>query len=451
MRRGAAIICLFLLTWLLSGCAASPQEKSVVIWVTGGLRGDFLPQGEYGQPQAGGLSKIARALELYRQPNDLLVDLGRFRYPAGISGENRRWRIRANGFLKAMTRLRYDAINVSVMDLPPWPPELAEQAKGFDLPLISENICKDSLIFQDQILLRQDSNRVRFLGITGAEGEFGHWIDQEAIPSDGDEDPSDLTILLTDAPEAELERLAEGVDLILWLNRGEPVAKEIGGVLTLGLGDQGNCLGRVEISPAGMAKPHLSRSDVTGWSDGKPYRHHPAREALLVKLPFWRGKPELRAYLWQIPEELSPEKHAEAQRRQTGQEADQYSDLEDVHRGTPTDYSGSKRCLDCHLTDHSKDLARLHLRETSFEVRDYAVYERCLPCHSTGFDDPAGFLLPWERPDLLHVGCEVCHGGSYQHALRGNSPYPPNPEAETCDGCHREAAWPVGHPQELGR
>jgi len=159
----------------------------------------------------------------------------------------------------------------------------------------------------------------------------------------------------------------------------------------------------------------------------------------------------MHAYLWQIPEELSPEKHAEAQRRQTGQEADQYSDLEEVHRGTPSDYAGSRRCLDCHPPAHSKDLAQLHLREMSPALRNYAVYERCLPCHATGFEDPAGFLLPWERPDLLQVGCEACHGGSYNHALKGDPLYPPKPNAEACDGCHREAAWPLGHPAKLTR
>ncbi len=449
-------LCTLVLALLLAGCEQGTDHGRIVIWVTGGLHGDFLPHGDcdYGEPQAGGLSRIARALELYRQPEDMLVDLGRFRYPVGISGENRRWRIRANGLLKAMTRLHYDAINVSALDLPPWPPELADQVKGYDLSLLSSNISRDDLIFPSQIFCRRKYARIRIIGITGGQGEFGHWVDAQAkLPGQSD-DSSDLTILVADASEEEIKAFcaeAKDLDLILWLNEGEPVAKEIAGVVALGLGDQGNCLGRVEISLAGRVKPLLTRGDVAGWSDGKPYRHHPAREALLSGLTFWRQRPEVRAYLWQVPGELSAEKHAEAQRRQTGQEADQYSELEEIHQDAPTEYVGSKRCLDCHSPAHSRDLARLHLRQQRPEVQDYPVYEKCLSCHATGFDDPAGFLLPWERPDLLQVGCEACHGGSYAHALQGDSPYPPKPEEEVCGGCHRQAAWPVGHPTKLTR
>ncbi|HEX7343379.1 MAG TPA: multiheme c-type cytochrome [bacterium] len=422
--------------------------------MTGGLHGDFLPHGDYGEPQAGGLSRISRALELYRQPEDVLVDLGRFRHPVGISGESRRWRIRASGFLKAMTRLHYDAINVSVQDLPPWPPELADQVQAYDLPLLSSNISKDDLIFPSQIICRQKSARIRIIGMSGGQGEFGHWVDAQAKLSGESDESSDLAILVADASEEEIAAFcaeAQDLDLILWLNEGEPVAKEIAGVMALGLGDQGNCLGRLEIALAAEMKPRLTRSDAAGWSDGKSFRHHPAREALLSGLSFWRKRLRLRAYLWKIPGELSAEKHAEAQRRQTGQEADQYSELEEIHRGAPTEYAGSKRCLDCHAAEHPRDLARLHLRQQRPEVQDYPVYERCLSCHATGFDDPAGFLLPWERPDLLQVGCEACHGGSYAHALQGEPPFPPKPEEEVCGGCHRQGAWPVGHPGRLER
>ena len=62
MKRGVTIICLFILMRLLAGCAEPASEKPLVIWVTGGLQGDFLPQSEYGQPQARSLDGHAEKM-----------------------------------------------------------------------------------------------------------------------------------------------------------------------------------------------------------------------------------------------------------------------------------------------------------------------------------------------------------------------------------------------------
>lgn len=457
MRR-LRVACLVLISIaLLAGCAGTSSDDSIVIWITGGLRGDWLPHAEYGQPLAGGLSQMARALELYRKPNDLLLDLGQFRYPCGFSGEIRRGRIKANGFLKALTRMRYNAINVGLQDLPPWPPELAARAREYDLPFVSSNVGADSLLFPTDKVVSHLTARIRIVALTGGSAEFSNWLkrlpDSIALATSFERstriDSGALTILLTDAPESQLNSFCDSlpeVDLILWLNNGPPVAKEIGGILVLGLGNRGNCLGRIEIRNAGVEKFSLQESDLSAWLDGKPYRHHPARESLLSRLQFWKKKPALRASIWAVPEELAPQKEAEAQRRQSNEAANRCAELEEIHRRTPTDFAGSRRCLDCHPLDHRRDLAKLHLRGPLPQVRDYPVYELCLPCHATGFDNPAGFLLPWERPDLLVVGCEACHEGGYTHALQGQAPYPDVPADSLCQDCHKARALPSDHP-----
>ncbi len=446
MKVVRVILALISLLAILS-CQKQTSPPPLVIWVTGNLRSAWLPHAPYGEPPAGGLSRLARALELYRRPDDLLVDLGRFRYPPGISGDNRRWRVRSNGFLKALARMNYTALNVSLADVPPWPPELATRARAAGLPLLSSNLGQDSLLFPQVIQSTHGNTRVAVLGLTGGQSAFTSWLRaQPAISQEAA--ASDFTILVTDAPFRELQAFCDslpGLNLVLWLNEGKPVARRVGETLLLGLGDQGNCLGRIEIAQSGAAIA-LADCDLRGWLDGKPYRHHPAREALLSRLRFGNKRAPLSAFLWQVPETLTPQKAAETQNRQTASELASYEDREDIHSRTSTDYAGPQRCLECHLLSHPRNLAALHLSPIR-EVQNYPVYERCLACHATGFEDPAGFLLPAERPDLLIVTCEACHGGSYAHALRGQPPFPPLPADSACGGCHNPPALPADHPR----
>lgn len=437
-----------LLSLFIVGCAGTGSEPALVIWVTGGLQSEWLPYGDYGQVSTGGLSRISRALELYRQPGDLLVDLGRFRYLRAVTGQTREWRIRADGFMKSLARMNYSGLNASLADLPPWPPELADLAEQFGLPLVSCGVGQDSLLFLPFVEKVYGAGKIRIYGLTGGSGEFSGWIRTTCPASQRDTSDSAFNILVADAPEEKIKSACDSlgaVDLILWLNAGKPVAEQMGGVPVLGMGDQGNCLGRIEIRRAGERSLKLEDCDLSGWLDQKPYRHQPARESLLDEWLFWRTKPMLRAYLWEAPESLSPQKDAETQRKLTDQEVQHLYDLEDIHRQTPNGFAGLKRCLDCHSVSHSRNLTQEHLVSRQ-EVRDYPVYERCLPCHATGFDDPGGFLLPWERPDLLTVTCEACHEDSYQHASKGEAPCPPIPGESSCQPCHEQKSLPPHHP-----
>ncbi len=369
-------------------------EQPVVIWVTGGLHGEYLPVAPYGAPLAGGVSRIARALDLYRRPGDLLVDLGQFRYPKGVSGETREWRLRANGLLKTMARMKYSAINITAEDELPSPSALAALGREYGLPL-------------------------HYLG---------------------------AGILITDVSEDQLDSLVRfnpNARLILWLNAGKPVAREVGGVVVLGMGDSGNCLGRIEIrSRAGNLS--LQNSDVSGWTDGQPWAHHPAREELRQNLSR-SEKPKMSAYLWQVPEALSPQKQAEAQHNQTVLQLSDYYDLKELHRKTPSYYAGPELCRKCHSEPHPRDFAQEHATAPE-SVLSYPVYERCLSCHATGFNESGGFLEPTERPDLLAVTCEACHGSGIAHAQTGGFPVPPKPDSTVCQECHEGAKRPGGHP-----
>ena len=441
---------LLLVCFLMVGCRISNQHQSLVIWVTGGLQGEWLPHGEVGQLESGGLLGIARALELYREPGDLLVDLGRFRYPPGITGQNRAWRIRTDGFLKALARMDYTAMNVSLLDLNPWPPELSALAQEYDLPIISSNVGRTESLFLTNLDLTLSNGKiVQFIGFSGGE-DHSNTLLHQSIPEDVD--PSGLQIfriLLTDACLNDIQNFCStilDIDMVIRLSDNKSAVSQIQGIPVLEMGGNGRFLGRLEImdiSPGGMT---LDKWDFSDWIDHNPYIHHPVRERIRSTWVFWRKKPLMRAFLWEVPASMSPQQLAQLQMNQSMEEERRYSDLQALHREIESEYAGPQNCLRCHTADHPRNLLQFHRTKNTDAIARYPVYERCLTCHATGFEEPGGFLLPWERTDLLEVTCEACHGPAYEHSVQGELPYPPLPAEEICQSCHLSEYQPYDHP-----
>lgn len=94
-------------------------------------------------------------------------------------------------------------------------------------------------------------------------------------------------------------------------------------------------------------------------------------------------------------------------------------------------YISSKKCKMCHLKEYkSWETTKM---ANAFEVlkpgeraeakqaagletdKDYTTDPTCLPCHVTGYGLEGGFKDIESTPDLIGVGCEMCHGpgGTY--------------------------------------
>jgi len=434
------------------GCSQPKSTSTVVIWVSGGLHENWLPVGDYGKAKFGGLLRVSRALELYRNSGDLLVDLGRFRYPEGVAGEMRASRIHGNGILKQMARMKYTALNVSRFDCSPLKGELAARSYELSLPLISSNVSPpDSLFLPIKTIHLPGGSLVWIHALSGGSNEFpARKRNSISVPSTIPH-PT-LDILLTDASISEITAFCMNnpdIGLILWLNDGDPTVNEVAGKLVLGLGNRGYNLGRIELNISNTWRPTLQTRDLSAWVDGKSFRHHPVREWVLSRLMFWKKKVALKASLWAVPEAISPQNEAEQQYLQIQEENQRLSDLVEVHKEAPQEFVGPQRCLECHKSPHPDDLARLHQSNNTEAIDSYPIYERCLPCHTTGFDDPSGFLFPGERPELQWVSCEACHDAAFHHSIRGEKPYPPIPDKKFCDKCHTPNQLPLDHPKKI--
>ena len=144
-------------------------------------------------------------------------------------------------------------------------------------------------------------------------------------------------------------------------------------------------------------------------------------------------------------------------------------------------YIGSKKCRVCHIKEYRswtetkmakafdilkpgqrKDIKLEHGLDPD---KDYTKDATCLPCHTTGYGKPGGFADIESTPDLVGVGCEMCHGagGTYvqdQYMSLKNKNYKKAElvavgligeiTAETCvDSCHNPDNPTAGDPYEF--
>ena len=94
-------------------------------------------------------------------------------------------------------------------------------------------------------------------------------------------------------------------------------------------------------------------------------------------------------------------------------------------------YVGNKDCKKCHIKQwkswsETKMASALDTlkpgvkadRKTELGLEpdtDYTTDEACVRCHVTGFGAEGGFTSEADTPELIGVGCEMCHGagGTY--------------------------------------
>jgi hypothetical protein len=101
-------------------------------------------------------------------------------------------------------------------------------------------------------------------------------------------------------------------------------------------------------------------------------------------------------------------------------------------------------CEPCHpdqakswrSSDHAKAYSTLAGKSKQFDPK-------CLACHTTRFEQPEGFTMKAQQPELMNVQCESCHGSAKDH-LSGGKPVPvANPGMDLCLKCHTPDRCPT--------
>jgi hypothetical protein len=99
-------------------------------------------------------------------------------------------------------------------------------------------------------------------------------------------------------------------------------------------------------------------------------------------------------------------------------------------------YVGTKDCKKCHIKQwkswsetkmaNALDTLRPGVksdRKTELSLdpdKDYTTDENCVRCHVTGFGAEGGFVSEAETPELVGIGCEMCHGPGGTYTQDGN-------------------------------
>jgi hypothetical protein len=60
----------------------------------------------------------------------------------------------------------------------------------------------------------------------------------------------------------------------------------------------------------------------------------------------------------------------------------------------------------------------------------------CLACHTTRFEQPEGFTMKLQQPELANIQCEMCHGYAKEHLSSGAAIPTKKPTMELCLKCH---------------
>ena len=132
-------------------------------------------------------------------------------------------------------------------------------------------------------------------------------------------------------------------------------------------------------------------------------------------------------------------------------------------------YVGSKSCKKCHIKEYksweeTKMASAYESLKPGVDVEakaemgfsadeDYTQNAECVGCHVTGYGKPGGFVSEAETPELVGVGCEMCHGAGGTYIQDGymtlkNKEYKLSELVavglvekvgeEQCVGCHNE-------------
>jgi hypothetical protein len=113
-----------------------------------------------------------------------------------------------------------------------------------------------------------------------------------------------------------------------------------------------------------------------------------------------------------------------------------------AREGIRTPFTTSEACKDCHAEDYAAWSASRHAHAFDILEEQSRQYDRdCIPCHTTGFYKRGGFEHLAVTPELIHVGCESCHGNGHRHAKDPQVPTEGDAWA-SCLECHTQKMSP---------
>jgi hypothetical protein len=411
-HRGVhAVRCSIVFLIVCVGCNFNSKEKPLTILVSGDTAGWITPCG-CASNQSGGL---ARRATLIGQRGDaehvLYLDAG-----GSAAGTSEYQQLKLEAILRGMQAMNLAAHNIGAPESALAPDQLKSLAEKTGVSWLSANLKPaDGQPPSDHILVARGGVRIAVTGVVDpALVTNTAWVTREPVSAILEAlrgVQADVTVVLAYFDEAALRSLAESlpeVDFIVGGPTGQAMKPAtIGPVMILSATNKGKYLARIELSPNESRR--LGTKEI-GPAEVKSDLAEDSGQAANLKQYY----------------------AALAKRDFTVTEAGLVSDIDaDDYR-----IAGSAACAKCHAEDnHAWDASKHSHAWEVLLAKGAHVDPFCQQCHTTGYGHAGGFVSVGQTPQLVHVGCENCHGPSASHVADPKTKTP-FLARERCINCH---------------
>lgn len=394
-----------------AGCSKSNERLEVI--VSGDTAGWITPCG-CASNQSGGLSRRATLIAGLGTPDEVLyLDAG-----GSASGASEYQRIKLEAILRGLQSMKLVAHNIGAPETELEPAQLARLADATGVTWLSANLQPVNGGFMPKRCLVLQRNGMR-IGITGVADpalvKNNTWRAREpvaAVLESFSDAKVDVRIVLAYFEESGLRSLAQSlpeVDFLIGGPTGQAMKPAmVGPVSVLSATNKGKFLARIQLAGASGKRfetKSIGPAEVT--SDL-------AENAALVD--------NLKRYYSTL-----------AKRDFTVREAGLASA---VQGDSAYRIAGSESCGKCHADDSHAWHSSRHSHAWEVLVAKQAQFDPfCQQCHTTGYGHDGGFVSVSKSPQLVHVGCENCHGPSAAHVANPKTKTP-FLAAERCTKCH---------------
>ncbi len=413
--RKLATCLIVVVSCALTGCQ---RATDVTIVISGDTAGWITPCG-CTSGQSGGLARRASLIESLRGQQEVLVlDVG-----GAAGGSSAYDLVKLKAILSGQQQMGLNVFNLGTVELSFGPEEVRRWNDALKIPIVSANLRDQSqrAVAPGFRVIDINGRRFAVAGVIDPAFVSGdHWIAEDPVTALVDlfrKVEADHRIVLAYADETMLKELARQlpeVDAVIGGPTGQIVPPDRVGPVWVGSAtNKGKYLLQLHFSATGNTRAEVAE--------------------VVSTLPEDPGQLDnLKAFYQQCAQaDFAP---ADTTWGSSGNLlADKFA------------IAGSAACQKCHELDmqswyHSKHAAAWQALQPTGAFVDPA----CQRCHTTGYGANEGFTSLRSTLELVHVGCESCHGPSAAHVQdpRVRTPYR---AFDQCLQCHDEENSPSFH------
>lgn len=396
-----------------SSTAIPARSRTLSLIVSGDTSGWIVPCGCTSNQSGGLLRRGTYVRSLGGEATVLLADAGGA--PGGASAYDR---VKFEAILKGEALMGLAAHNLGGPEVALGAEFLRDVARRTNISFVSANVrdARSALIAPPVRVVEVGQHRVALAGVVSPQyTRTGLKIDdpRSALLSALStlKEKYDWLVVLAYLPEDELQQFAAQVpeiDAVIGGPTGQAIAPRAVGPVTLAAATKkGKFLVRLDFAGGGQRAITGQVVEMDSRFSDDPQQSANV-QSYLAELKRLDLPVQQTSFFHPLPEQVA-----------------------EIYR-----IAGSDACISCHDADCELWRGSKHAHAwTSLTKRAFEVDAYCQQCHTTGFGLPGGFASVGRSVDRTSVGCESCHGPSWEHTRKPGIKPPFDPH-DRCSTCH---------------